>query len=170
MKVSRNTPHQLIVEDVPWLLGIMLAGFILLFVGVGIGLVLSGEIFGLLFAIGGGGVGGLCFALMVRRVQVILDRPTGTLVIRRRSVLGYSEVRHDLADLSGAILEETRSSKGSTLRRPTLVLDRGMSQGRHPVVATYTNTGGPRKLVQAVNQWLQAHGPRATVDSGAASD
>ena len=137
MKVSRNTPDQLIVEDVPWLLGIMLAGFILLFVGVGIGLVLSGEIFGLLFAIGGGGVGGLCFALMVRRVQVILDRPTGTLVIRRRSVLGYSEVRHDLADLSGAILEETRSSKGSTLRRPTLVLDRGMSQGRHPVVATY---------------------------------
>ena len=157
MKVTRNTPQQLVVEDTPWLLGLFLAAFILLFVGVGIAITLSGEIFGLIFVLAGGGIGGLCLAVMVERVQVILDRAADTLVIRRRSVFGYAEVRHALADLDRAILEETTGSKGGRLYRPALVLDRGMSAGTHPVVTTYTNTRGPRRLTEAINAWLAEH-------------
>ena len=169
MKLARNTPEQLIVEETPWLLGILLSVFTLIFVGAGIGLVASGEVFGLVFALGGGGLGGLCLALMVQRVQVILDRPSDALIVRRRDLLRYIEVRHALSDLSKAVLEETRGSKGSTLWRPTLILDRGMSAGAHPIVSVYTNGSSPRRMAGAINNWLAVNGPRARLDSAAPS-
>lgn len=167
MKLARDTPEQLIVEDTPWLLGILLTLFTLTFVGAGIGLVASGELFGLLFALGGGGIGALCLTLMVRRVQVILDRPSDALIVRTRDLLRYTEVRHALSDLSKAVLEETRGSKGNTLWRPTLILDRGMSAGAHPIVAVYTNGSSPRRMAAAINDWLAVNGPRARLDSAA---
>lgn len=161
MKVTRDTPDQLILSHVPWLWGLMIATFTMTFVSVGLALLSGGEIMGLLFAVLGGGLGLAAFAAFVRRVQVILDRAQGHLVIRSRTVFGYTEVIHALSDLDGAVLEETIGSKGGTLYRPTLVLGRGMSAGRHPIVPSYTNTGGPRRMVQAVNAWLAQAGPGA---------
>lgn len=163
MKISRNTPEQLIIEDSPWLWGLFFVGFTVIFVGAGIALVANGEIMGLLFAVLGGGLGILAFGVFVRRVQVILDRSNGLLVIRRRSVKGYSEVVHQLAELECAILEETAGSKGGRLYRPTLVLAGGMSAGRHPIVDSYTNTGGPRRLADAVNTWLRVDPRRVEI-------
>ncbi|WP_424977764.1 hypothetical protein [Leisingera sp. S232] len=171
MKITRNTPEQLILSDTPWLFGIMLVLFILAFVGAGFGLASAGGeniFFGLFFALMGGGMGfaGLC--IFVRRVQVILDRPGGSIVIRRQSIFGYSKVEHRLADLSHAEVESTTSrSSGRTrmLYRPVLILDGGMSAGRHPVVEAYTNGRGPQRLSDAINAWLPAESP-AKVDSG----
>lgn len=154
MKVTRNTPEQLIVADNPWIIGALLIAFILVFVAIGVGLILNGEWFGLLFAGIGGGLGFAAFAAFVRRVQVILDRPTDTILIRSRSLFGYKQVQHDLSNLSRAVLESTSSSDGGTLYRPALVLDKGMSTGTHPIVEAYTNTRGPRRLVDAINSWL----------------
>lgn len=165
MKITRSTPEQLILADTPWLIGIMLALFILVFTGAGLGMLSQcGDQFwpGLLFTLFGGGLGAAAFCAFVRRVQVILDRPGGSIVIRRQSVFGYSEVEHRLADLSHAELEATTSrSEGRTrtLYRPVLVLDSGMSAGRHPVVEAFTNTRGPQRLVDAVNAWLPASAP-----------
>ncbi len=161
MRVTRDTPDQLILADTPWLVGFFLILFILVFVGIGLTLLMNGEWAGLLFAGIGGGLGLLAFAAFVRRVQLILDRTTGSLILRRRSVFGYRQVRHRLADLSGAELERTSSSEGGTLYRPVLVLTGGMSAGRHPIVEAYTNTSGPRRAVEAVNGWLA----RAQLDS-----
>lgn len=159
MKVTRNTPDQLIVADNPWLIGVMLIFFILIFVGAGMAVMLQGEMLGLIFALGGGGGGLAAFGAFVRRVQVILDRPSDSITIRVRSLLGFSEVRHKLSDLSEVILESTTSSKGSTLYRPTMVLNKGMSAGTHPIVNTYANTGGAAHIVKAVNGWLDAACP-----------
>lgn len=170
MKVTRNTPDQLIVDDTPWIIGILMALFILLFSGAGLAILASGEWAGLLFIVVGGGVGLVCFAVFVVRVQVIFDRPTNALVMRRRSVFSYSEVRHDLSDLQGVVLEQTTGSKGGTLYRPTLVLDRGMSKGRHPIVQAYTNFRGPHLVHDAVKAWLGRADHRHPVDSAAAKD
>ncbi|MCB4457556.1 hypothetical protein [Leisingera sp. McT4-56] len=170
MKITRNTPEQLILSDTPWLIGIMLVLFILAFAGAGIGMLSQGGdliLPGLIFALVGGGMGALAFCLFVRRVQVILDRPGGSILIRRQSVFGYSRVEHRLADLSHAEVESTTSrSEGRTrtLFRPVLVLDGGMSAGRHPVVEAYTSGRGPQRLSDAINAWLPAAGP-AKVDS-----
>jgi len=154
MKATRNTPEQLIIADTPWLIGVLMIGFILIFVAIGLLLMSDGVWAGLAFALVGGGLGFGAFAAFVRRVQVILDRPSDTITLRARSLLGFTEVTHSLSNLSRAVLETTTSSKGSTLYRPTLILDKGMSTGAHPVVNAYTNTTGPRRTVDAINTWL----------------
>ena len=145
MKVTRNTETQLILSETPWFIGIMLTFFILTFTSIGIFLVTEGEWAGLIFGFVGGGMGVAGFAVFVQRVQVILNRDTNDLIIRRRSLFGYSEIQHQLSDLGNAVLEHTTSSKGNTLYRPVLVLTGGMSAGRHPIVESYTNTRGRRR-------------------------
>ncbi|MEM7320828.1 MAG: hypothetical protein AAF408_17630, partial [Pseudomonadota bacterium] len=138
MKVTRNTPDQLILADIPWFIGIMLIIFILAFVGPGLMLASTGGeniIYGLIFAFGGGGLGFGAFCVFVRRVQVVLDRPNDQITIRRQSVFGYQSVTHKLSDLDRAEVESTtsrRDGRTSTLHRAVLVLNQGMSAGRHP--------------------------------------
>ncbi len=167
MKVTRNTPDQLILSNTPWLIGIMLVVFILCFVGAGLFMATEGGegiFFGIFFALVGGGLGFGAFCVFVRRVQVILDRRTNSIVIRRQSIFGYDTVEHDLSNLSHAEVETTTSSRkgnSSKMHRPVLILEKGMSAGRHPIVEAYVSGGGAQRMVDAVNAWLPAH----TVDS-----
>ncbi len=171
MKVSRNTPNQLILSDTPWFIGVMLVFFILAFVGPGIFLMSTGGEniwFGLIFALGGGGLGFGAFCVFVRRVQVILDRNKDIVLVRRQSVFGYEAVEHVLSNLSHAELESTistREGRTTTMYRPVLVLDKGMSAGRHPIVEAYSSGSGSARLVAAVNAWL----PSREVDSASQS-
>ncbi len=171
MKITRNTPGQLILSNTPWLIGIMLVLFILCFVGAGLFMVTQGGEglwFGILFALFGGGLGFGAFCAFVRRVQVILDRPTNSILIRRQSVFGYHTVEHKLSNLSHAEVETTTSTsdKGtSKMHRPVLVLDKGMSAGRHPIVEAYVSGHGSHRMVDAINDWL----PARKVDSASQS-
>jgi len=159
MKVTRNTQDQLIIAHTPWLIGLLLIAFILIFVAAGLFTMSETLIGGLFFALMGGGIGFGAFAAFVRRIQLILDRPSDTITIRTRSLFGFTEIQHALSSLSHAVLESTTSSKGSTLYRPTLILDRGMSAGPHPLTKAYTNTAGPGLVVNAVNMWLETNRP-----------
>ena len=156
MKILRNTPEQLIIEETPWVLGIMLVFFILAFVGPGLFLVTQGELIGLFFAGVGGGLGAMGLIVFVQRVQVILDTTTDEVIVRRRSVLRYDQVIHPLSQLAEAQLDMTRGSKGTLMTRPVLIFDRGPSAGLLPVVSSYTSGEGPRRMVSAINGWLQA--------------
>ncbi|UWQ91053.1 hypothetical protein K3727_20295 [Rhodobacteraceae bacterium M382] len=165
MKVTRNTPDQLILSDTPWLIGIMLVFFILAFVGPGLAIVSTGVWAGLIFVVFGGGMGVAAFCVFVRRVQVIFDRSADKIILRRQSVFGYTAVEHRLSDLSHAVTETTtsrRDGRTRTLHRPVLVLDDGMSAGHHPIVASYTSGAGAQRLTDAVNAWL----PATPQDSG----
>ena len=95
MKVTRDTPNQLIIANTPWFIGIMLVIFNLAFVGSGIFLMSTGGEgiwFGLIFALGGGGLGFGAFCAFVRRVQIILDRRKDSILIRRQSVLAMKRL------------------------------------------------------------------------------
>ena len=171
MKVTRNTPDQLILSNTPWLIGIMLVVFILCFVGAGLFMATEGGegiFFGIFFALVGGGLGFGAFCVFVRRVQVILDRRTNSIVIRRQSIFGYDTVEHDLSNLSHAEVETTTSSRKGTsskMHRPVLILETGMSAGHHPIVEAYVSGGGAQRMVDAVNDWL----PARKVDSDSQS-
>jgi len=154
MKIARNIPEQLILDYTPWLMSLGMLVFTMVFVFIGMGVVLSGDMFGLIFVLGGGGVGFAVFAVFAQRVQIILDRASNVLTLRRRSLFGYHQEEHSLSDVSHAILETTRSSKGSTLYRPSLVLT-GMSAGTHPIVKAYGNGRSPSRTVQIINEWLE---------------
>ncbi len=171
MKVTRNTPDQLILSNTPWLMGIMLVVFILCFLGAGLFMATEGGegiFFGIFFALVGGGLGFGAFCVFARRVQVILDRRTNSIVIRRQSIFGYDTVEHDLSNLSHAEVETTTSSRKGTsskMHRPVLILEKGMSAGRHPIVEAYVSGGGAQRMVDAVNGWL----PSRKVDSDSQS-
>ena len=154
MKVTRNTTDQLIIAYVPWLMSILLSVFILIFVAVGLSLMFQGELVGLLFAVFGGGIGGLCFVVFVRRVQVIFDRPSQTFTLRRRTVFGYKEKSRPLDDVDRALVEHTTNSDGQRLDRPTVVMHDGAGDTRVPIVTAYSNMSHSGDIVEAINQWL----------------
>lgn len=153
MKVTRDLPDQLILDHTPWLFSVLFGGMTLIFVGIGAAVTLSGELFGLMFLIIGGGVGSVVFFMIARRVQLVLDRPGNTATLRKRTLIGYSETVHALSDLQKAILEEQRSSKGGATFRPSLVLS-GMSAGIHPIIKIYSNASGSHLAVDTINRWL----------------
>ena len=154
MHVSRNTRDQLIIVDTPWVIGVLLILFVLVFVGPGLLLVANGLWQGWIFALAGGGMGVIALGVFVRRMQLILDRPSGTITIRRRSIFGFSEITHELSNLSKVKIETTTGSNGRRHFRPTLVLNQGMSAGDHPIVQAYTNSGSSQRVADAVNDWL----------------
>ena len=162
MKVTRNTPDHLILNDTPWLIGIMLAGFVFVFLAIGLLVSTDNMLAGLAFGGLGALIGGACFAVFVRRTQIILNASDNTLKLQRQSVFGYQSVTHPLDDLSHAIVETAMPSRtGSTnpksTSRITLVFPAGMSAGHHPVTQVYTSGGGATRGADAINTWLNAH-------------
>ena len=156
MKVTTDTPDLLVVEDRPVLLALALTVFILVFVAVGFTVMMSGEWWGIFFALVGGGVGCAAFWGFVRRVQVVFHRPGAYVEVRRRNIFGGSTVRHGLAEIDRAEVEESRSSDSGSTYRVVLVVDRGQSAGRHPVTLAFTSGGAHHRVAKAINAWLEA--------------
>jgi hypothetical protein len=161
MKVTRNTPDQLIISDTPWFIGIMLTLFILVFVGAGLLVMTEAPVFGFIWMAFGAGMGIAVFAVFVRRVQIILDRPSNSIKIRRQSIFRYQSVEHQLDELGEAVLETTTSrdrDSGSRAKmtRPVLVFASGMSAGCHPMVEAFSTGQGSKIIVDAINTWHEA--------------
>lgn len=159
MKVTRNTSDQLILENKPWLIGSMLIFMFVVFVGAGLFAISAGQLLsGSVFALIGGGVSGLCFILLIRRTMVIFDRGTGTIDLRRKSMLGMTNVTHELKYLDRAIVETSRSTDSdghtSVTHRCAIVLIDGPSAGTHPLTIVYSSGNGADQAANAINTWL----------------
>jgi len=154
MKITTDTPDLLIVENRPVLLALGLTLFILVFVAIGVGLAMAGEWWGILFALGGGGIGFLAFWGFVRRVQVVFHRPEAYVEFRRRNLFGGSKVRHGLAEIDRAEVEESHSSESGPTYRVVLVAQRGQSAGRHPLTLAYSSGSSHHRVAEAINGWL----------------
>lgn len=157
MKVSRNTPDQLVVDVAPWGIGVGLVLFILLFVGIGL-LVLPVSLpGGLVFILAGGGLGLAAFAIFVRRVQLILDRPAGTVTLRRRSLFGRDAETHPLAALAGAEVGDhaRRDRETETLAR-TQRVELVFGGARVPLTQDYSSGGARARVARAINDWLDS--------------
>lgn len=148
MKVTRDTPAHLIVEDNPIWVAVLTGGLALVFTAIALGLIFAGELFGAFFFIGTL-VGGLTMFLFVRRVQVIFDRDAETLTIQRKNLAGARQVVHGLDEVKEAILEGMGNQK-----RVTLVM-RGQSAGHHPLTMAYSNVGDHHNVAGAINRWLR---------------
>lgn len=154
MKIKINTADMLVVEDRPWALGLAIIVFILIFVGAGLSLLFNGALMGVFLLVIGGGTGVLGFYAFVRRVQAVFFRPEGWVEMRRADALRRTTVRHDLAEISRAIVETTHSDNGD-LHRVTLEIDHGQSAGRHPLTQAYSNFGKHHAVARAINDWLE---------------
>lgn len=155
MKISRNTPQQLIVGNNPIFFTVMLAVMGLVFLGVGMASSLADPLFGIVFA----AASLLPFGLLLvfsRRVQLIFEADKGTLTIQRKNLLrGASKVVHQLSDVERAELETTQSD-GTTMYRVTMMFT-GESAGPHPITGAYSNVGNHKSVAQTINAWLDSY-------------
>ena len=157
MKIKRNTPDVFIAEAVPWFMAIALFFFIFAFVGPGIFLVFEGEWLGLIFALGGGGLGFGAMCVFVERLQLILDTGSGHITLRRRTILSSTEDTLPLAALQKAEVESSYTNSDNGRRRiyrPTLVLDEGDGPKFYPITEVYSSGRGADRLVRAINAWI----------------
>ena len=157
MKISRNTPDQLILDHIPWQSAIFSGLGICFVVFLGISYFPDEIFIGSVILAVGLAIGLFQFGLIVQRVQVIFDRAGGSVKIRQRGLFSYTQVTHDLSDVVEAIVEEEKGNKGQTLARSSLVL-RGMSEGIHPMVEHFDGTyvRAHHDIVGVVNRWLGA--------------
>jgi len=152
MKVIHRTDTLLMIEDKPWLLGILMIVMALIFAFGGMAMLISGELFGgLMMFLVGVGVPVLIGAVMVQRVRLTFDRTAGTLTRTRRSVLGLTRTTHALDRLECARVGVSTDSDGSTYRTE---LDLRDPDETVPFTTYYTSGGKPDEMARAVNDWL----------------
>jgi hypothetical protein len=154
MKTVIDTPDTLVLEETPWLFGLAIIAFVLIFAGVGWIMLVSGEIIGgLMFLVGGLGMGVLAFWAFIRRTQLWLDQPCAQIALRSRSLFGFSEQTFPLADLTGADTQTSHASKGQRTRRAVLRFG-GRTNKVVAITSHYTSGRGPLRTAAAVNDWL----------------
>lgn len=154
MKVTRDTPDHLILEDLPVALGIGLFLFLMAFVLPSGLLIYFGEwAIGLFFVLFGGGLGLLAIVVFVQRRQVILDRAAGTLTIRSASILHRDQQVHPLSEVSGA---EVRISPGGQSLFAAIIIPDGEAKGVYPLGASSAKGPDPATVAQTINRWLGA--------------
>lgn len=159
MQIREISPRRLILEDRPWVLGIILAVVILFLLLLAIAT--AGENLWLGFALLlMTALFGAAFVAFVRLVIVVFERDAGVVVIRTKSLLGQSETTHPLAGLSHASVETTISrSTSSNGRRSTTsqthrtVLHIGADV--IPLTQVYSAGQGAERMATAINDWLR---------------
>lgn len=157
MKVTTQTADLLVIDDIPWLIGLSLIAMILTFVGAGIAMLASGNWVGLVFAIAAPAFIGLALVIFARRTQLVINGREGWLEIRERSFVGFNKVRHSLGEVERAVVEQSEGSDSSDSFRVTLIIPEGQSAGRHPVTDVYTSGDGAERAARAINHWLGVH-------------
>jgi len=155
----------LIVDEVPWFVGIATFIFVMAFATPGVLLAMQGDWVGLIIGALGAGLGLGAMAMFAERLQVILDAGAQTVTIRSRTIVRRRETVFPLGDVIRATGEVTISKSvsdpsrpGRRVGRPALVLKDGSEQGQvlHPVTEIYSNSGGAALLIDAINDWLRA--------------
>ena len=153
MKID-TSPPLLIIEKRPWIIGgIFLAVLIGLFYWAMTSL-FKGQVEETALALLIGAFV-LVFAwIFVRRVQLILNGVDGTVILRKRTMRGYSSIDFELPDLNRAIVESIEVDDGSMAYRMVLHVSGGMDAGTYPFTDTYYSGGGADRAAKAVNDWL----------------
>jgi hypothetical protein len=151
MKVILWSDRQLVLEDKPWLIGILMIVMALVFLAGSMALFSSGEIFGgMMMGLVGVGVPLLIGALMVKRVRLTLDRDTGTISRISRSIQGLTHTTYALDRLTEARVDVSTDSDGTTYR---MELHLSGPAEVVPFTSYYTSGRKPEQMCAAVNDW-----------------
>ena len=156
MKTEVSTADQLVLRDRPVILGLGVVCAILIFSGIALNHALHGDTHdqtALLLLIG---LFGVVFAVFVVQVVLVLQRSTGQVLIRRRSLFGTKEVCHDLANLRKAEVETSRDSSDGKNRITSRCVLQMKDGAKVPVTLVYSSGSGAKQAAEAINDWLNS--------------
>lgn len=156
MKTTHNSPDKLILDYTPWIMGGIFATLILLSAGGAMYSLGTGETTGFFVGLGGVIFCGLFFVVFVRRVQLVLERTSGTATLRRRDVLRDVKEQFKLADVLRAEVQRTTSSDGEGTATETSRAALIVTGQPEPVPLTivYSSGSGGDRAADAINAWL----------------
>ncbi len=155
MKTIRNTPEQLILRSAPWLLALLLCGFILGAIGFGLNAFFAGDRSGMFWGLLGiPAFLAIFVVIFIRRDEVIMDRSRDLLELRHSTFFGRRKIKHSLTHLKQAIVQTSNSGDNGPTHRVALVLEAGMDAGTHPVTPVYASGKGAKRAADAINAWL----------------
>ena len=158
MKITQNTPELLVIDDRPWLFGLIFIGFAGIFASIGAVMLyegLWGGIFMFLIA----GLIFTAFYFLIERTQLVIDASAGQLEIRKKSMHRMKRDRFDLKNLRRTTVEtKTSFSNGTSkvISRLILVFDEGDGETGTPLTAALTSGGAAERISPVVNAWLEA--------------
>lgn len=153
MKVIHCSNTQLILEDRPWLLGLLMILMAMSFLAFALALLSEGEVAGgLMLGLIGVGVPLVVGSMMVQRVRLTLDRETGLVTRTRRSVLGLTQETYPLRRLAEARVDSIRGTNGGTHR---MELRLSNPPGEVPFTSYHAGGGKAEQMAKAVNNWLR---------------
>jgi len=158
MKVTRDTPDQLIIENNPVWLAILISIPLFVFLVVGIFTIKTDLSTGLVFVVGSLIMGVVFNLAFIRRTQLILDRSRNLVELRRRSMLGYKKRTWELGYLDRVVIQSSNSGD-STTYRAAMVFSDGMDAGTHPITLVYSSGSGADRAAGAINRWLDSDTP-----------
>lgn len=154
MKVIHRSDMLLMLEDRPWVLGLLLIVFALVFAFGGMAMMGEGKVLsGVFLALLGIGTSLLMGTKMVRRVRVSLDRTTGQITRIERSVRGLTQTTYALDRLQEARVGVSYDSDGNTYRTELHLTG---PEETVPFTSYYTSGKKPEAMAKAVNDWLTA--------------
>jgi hypothetical protein len=156
MKIVTDTPDRLVLGDRPLAVGIMLVATILLLAAAGLATLFSGNWPAGLMLLAGAGAFYVPFAVFVVQTVAVFDRPTGTGVLRRKSVRRQTEDSFPLTAIRIARLDrrERRENNGRrTVRLARIALHLADGRTLHLPEA---HVGGPAvpAAADALRRWL----------------
>ncbi|KIN62348.1 hypothetical protein Z946_1205 [Sulfitobacter noctilucicola] len=155
MKITHNSPDQLVIENNPVWLAVFLSVFGLTFMAIGLFAVSAEPLMGFVFVAAGLGIAIGFNMIFVRRTQLILDRSAQKVLLRRRGWLRDNSLTWEMRYLDRAIVETSRSSDNNT-HRAALIINGGMDEGTHPLTIVYSSGRGASRAADAINRWLDS--------------
>lgn len=157
MILREDTHARLVIEDRPWLLGLVLVAVILIFVGIAL-FTWATQPMVALFCLAGAGLFGLMAGFMVRRSILILDRASGRAVWREVWLRGQREEVFDLSALVGTVVQTQRSTGrgGRSVVTSRVALRVTGRADPVPLTLVYASGPGAGRAAEAIDRWLAA--------------
>lgn len=155
MKIIQHTEDSLIIEEKPWLAAVVMGGFALLFLVLGI-LMLVDLLAGgfVLLAISGA----IFFAAyrLVEHFELIFSRPDQTVEFHNKSLYQDKREKYPLSEINGSYVAEkhSTSSNGTTTKMSRINLTRTNGGEQLPVTNSYTSGEQYQQISEVINAWL----------------
>ena len=155
MKIIKHTDDTLMIEEKPWLAAVVMGGFAMLFLVIGIWMLIEWNSGGLIML----AISGAIFFAVYRLVayfQIVFSRSDNTVEIRNKSLHRDSRKSFPLSEFNGSYVQEkhSTSTNGTATKTSRISLTRTNGGEQLPLTNAYTSGDQYQHISQTINTWL----------------
>ncbi|NIZ13387.1 hypothetical protein [Phaeobacter sp. HF9A] len=160
MKIDLNQPDRLILKGTTSVISAVLCVIFLVVLGLGLSAAIAGVTAGWGIAAGSVFIGGGILWLVYHKTEVVFDRASNLLTLRKTMLHGTREENIALENVKQADVDLKRNDRSNNRLHASytyrLCVVTGAAQNRHRVALSHGYTTSKRHLLtaQKINDWL----------------